>query len=46
MIAGGRAGDRRVLVVAASVVEQEVGEKAGKETERKRWYWRRCRRRC
>jgi len=34
MNAGSRAGDRkRVLVLVASVVEQEV---AGKETERKR----------
>jgi hypothetical protein len=30
------------LVVVASVVEQEVAGRARKETERKRWYWRRC----
>jgi hypothetical protein len=45
-ITDGRAVNRRVLVVVASVVEQEVAGRGRKETERKRWYWRRCRRSC
>jgi methylmalonyl-CoA mutase cobalamin-binding domain/chain len=36
---------QQVLVVVASVVEREVaGER--ERRQRKRWYWRRCRRRC
>jgi hypothetical protein len=45
MIAGGSGDGQQVLVVVASVVEQEVAGELQKR-QRKRWYWRRCRRMC